>query len=149
MSTLLTIIMIIICPILSYFYWTDNPQTRSRLKTRRIRIIYIINTISLLSCCVYYFFDKLHLDTKLQGSSLAWLFYIPSIPAIITIILRLFFLPYIHSAIWIVPYILYLKDNAKPQKETTRFIILSILSIIGCVFMELAYHDFFSAMMSV
>ena len=106
MSTLIAIIMIIICPILSYFYWTDNPQTRSRLNIRRIRTVYIINTIFLLSCCIDYFFDKLHLDTKLQGSSLAWLFYLPLIPAMITIILRLFFLPYIHSAIWIVPYIL-------------------------------------------
>lgn len=149
MSTLIAIIMIIICPILSYFYWTDNPQKRNHLNIRRIRTVYIINTIFLLSCCIYYFIDKFHLNTNLHGGSLAWLFYIPSIPAIITIILRLFFLPYIHSAIWIVPYILYLRDNAKPQKETTRFIILSILSIIGCVFMELAYHDFFSAMMSV
>ncbi len=149
MSTLITIIIIIICPILSYFYWTDNPRTRSRLNIRLIRIVYIINTIFLLSCCANYFWDKFHLNIKLQDNSLAWLFYLPLIPGMITIVLRLFFLPYIHSIIWIVPYIKYLKDNGKPQIETTLFIILSILSIIGCVFMELTYYDFFHAMMSV
>lgn len=55
--------------------------------------------------------------------------------------LRMLLIPYVHSIIWTVLYIKYLKANQEPKKETTLFIILAILSIIGCVFMELAFYE--------
>lgn len=136
MELFMAIIIIIYFVIFSlYICFNDKPYAYIRL----VRSMYIMNTIFLLSCIPLYFLERYRLDIDFEKASLSWLYNALTYPGIAVIIIRIIFLPYIHTSIWTLIYIKYLKDHGKPQKETTLFIILSILSIIGCVFMELAY----------
>ncbi len=146
MSLFLGITFIIYIVIFSFYIcFNDKPITFIRL----VRSMYIMNTVFLLSCVPLYFLERYRLDTVFENASLSGLYNILTYPGMLTILLRVLFLPYIHTVIWALLYIKYLKDNGKPQKETTLFIILSILSIIGCVFMERAYSYVWGAAFSI
>lgn len=123
----------------------DKPHSYIRL----VRTIYIMNTIFLLSCVPLYFLERYRLDIDFEKASLSWLYNALTYPGLLTIVLRMGFLPYIHTVIWALLYITYRKDSEKPQKEITLFIILSVLSIIGCVFMELAFYTIFARAFSI
>ena len=139
MSTLIAIIVAIAYPFLFYLCWTDNPQIRKRLNIRITRNVYIINTISLLFCCVYYIISKLQLGSHtpqvLVGLSIALAF-----PAFFVILLRILFLPYVHTILWTIVYIKFLKEDQFPKKETFHFAIMLLLSILGLVCLELAFQ---------
>ena len=135
MSILIAIIVSITYPILLYFCWTDNPQTSRYLNIRLIRIVYIVNTTFLLFCCIYYLIAKLQLEIHSQG-----LLYAVVFPLSFVLLLRTFFLPYVHSVLWTIVYIKYLKKKRFPKKETILFIILFVLSIIGLICMELLFQ---------
>lgn len=59
---ILILISVIAFPLIFYSYWRSHPQSQIRL----IRIIYIINTYSLLTCSAFYFMDKFQLNDSLQ-----------------------------------------------------------------------------------
>lgn len=146
MGLFMAITIIIYIVIFSlHICFKDKPHSYIRL----VRTIYIMNTIFLLSCVPLYFLERYRLDIDFEKASLSWLYNVLTYPGLLTIVLRMGFLPYIHTIIWALFYITYRKDTGNPKRETTLFIILSILSIIGCVFMELAYDYVWSAAFSI
>ena len=138
MSTLIAIIVNITYPILFYFCLTDNPQSSRLLNINLIRIIYIINTSSLLFCCPCYLIANFQPKIHSQGLSVVLVAVL--FPSISILLLRILFLPYTHSILWTIVYINYLKKNLFPRKETFLFVILLVLSILGLICMELTFQ---------
>ncbi len=150
MSTLITIIVSIAYPVLFYICWTDNPQTSRRLNMRFVRIVYTINTISLLYvlfCCICCFIIKLLPEIQSQG--LLMVVVAVLFPAICILLSRIIFLPYTHSILWTIIYIIYLKKKQFPKKETILFSILLVLTVLGLIGMELAFQGLMSHFGSV
>jgi len=149
MGTLFIIIVSIAYPALLYFCFTDNPQTSKKLNIRLIRTVYIVNAISLLYVlfgCICCFIIKL--QSEINQVFLVVLVVV-LFPLMLILLLRVLFLPYTHSLLWTILYIIYLKKNRFPKKETLLFIVLLGLSVLGLVGMELTYQDFMGHIGSV
>ena len=149
MITLITIIVSIAYPALLYFCFTDKPQTSKNLNIRLIRTVYIINTISLLYVlfgCICCFIIRLQSEIN---QVLLVVLVVVLFPLMLILLLRILFLPYTHSLLWTILYIIYLKKNRLPKKETLLFIVLLGLSVLGLVGMELIYQDFMGHIGSV
>lgn len=138
-------IIIYIAIFFLHIRFKDKPHSYIRL----VRNIYIMNTFFLFSCVPLYFLERYRMDIDFEKASLSWLYNALTYPGLLTIILRMGFLPYVHTIIWALFYITYRKDTGNPKRETTLFIILTILSIIGCVFMELAFDYVWGAAFSI
>lgn len=129
----LAIIAFLICILVSK---KDEQKTYTRL----VRIFYIINTLWLLTSCLIHYNESLPNGSGLDDGPLRWLFWVLMCPALINMLLRFVFFPYVYFAILTGLYIKDLRKNHFPKKETILFILLLLLSILGLVFMEIEFQ---------
>lgn len=120
-----------------------------KIHTRLIQILYIINSLCLLSSCFIHYNERLPQGAGLENGSLRWLYEILFWPFVFNQILRFIFIPYIYFAILTGFYIKDLKINHFPKKGTILFILLLLLSICGLVFLEIQFQDFLKHLGSV
>lgn len=133
-ASLIIVIAFIIFYVYSLYKWSIDETPSSRIQV--IRILYIINTIFLLSSC-YMHYNGIPYAPLQDNGLLLWIHNIITVPCFIVFFLRMFFVSNTYSIVLTIFYIILLKKTQFPQKETILFIILLLLSILGFVCLEL------------